>query len=140
MKQLLLIALTLVAGCRVGAVLDERIERNATERYEAEKRHLAELAPAYDAERLAALKDLSADKPFSADMVENSKTVADRTTAGIAYRKQEAAVEAAEFKLADASQRLGPPYGRTAKEMELARQTDEDERLIKALKAGADKQ
>jgi hypothetical protein len=71
-------------------------------------------------------------------MVEKSKTAADRTAAGVAYRKQEAAVEAAEFRLADASQRLGPPYGKTAKEMELARQTDEDERLIAALKGAAD--
>ena len=66
-----------------------------------------------------------------------SKT--DKTPAGIAYRKQESQVEIAEYKLADASQRLGPPFGRTAKEMELARQADEDERLIAALKANVDK-
>ena len=138
MKHILFITLMLAAGCRVGSVLDEHIERNATEIYEIQKKQLSELAPAYDAERLSALKDLTKDKPFTADMVAKSKTAADRTAAGVAYRKQEAAVEAAEFRLADASQRLGPPYGKTAKEMELARQTDEDERLIAALKGAAD--
>jgi hypothetical protein len=139
MYRLLFIAILLAEGCRVGSVLDEHIERNSTEVYEIQKQSLAELAPAYDAERLAALNNLSKDKPFAAEMVGNSKAIADRTSAGIAYRQQEAAVEAAEFRLADASQRLGPPFGRTAKEMELARQSDEDERLIAALKAAADK-
>jgi hypothetical protein len=137
MKRILLIMLLLVAGCRT--VLDKHIERNSSEVYEIEKHHLAELAPAYDAERLAALRTLSEVKPLSADAVAESKAIADKTAAGIAYRKQEAAVETAEVHLADASQRLGPPYGKTAKEMELGRQSDEDERLIAALKSVADK-
>jgi hypothetical protein len=137
-KSTLLILLLLAAGCR--SVLDEHIRRNSSEVYEIEKRQLAVLAPAYDAERLAAIKNLTVDKPLSADTVAESKTMADKTAAGIAYRKQEAALEAAEFRLADASQRLGPPYGRTAKEMELARQSDEDERLIAALKVAEKKQ
>jgi hypothetical protein len=138
MKRILLILLLLVAGCR--SVFDKHIERSSSEVYEIEKHHLAELAPAYDAERLSALRTLSQVKPLSADGVAESKAIADKSAAGIAYRKQEAAVEAAEFRLADASQRLGPPYGRTAKEMELARQSDEDERLIVALKSVAGKQ
>jgi hypothetical protein len=123
-----------VTGCKVGAVLDDRIAHNASERYDAEKRQLAQLAPAYDAERIKAIRELSKDQPPSSDMLEKAKRAADKTPAGIAYRKQESAVEVAEYKLADASQRLGPPFGRTAKEMELARQADEDERLIATLK------
>jgi hypothetical protein len=135
MKQLLLVAMMVAAGCKVGAVLDDRIEHNASERYEAEKRQLAELAPPYDAERLKALKELTSDQPISSDRLQHAKSIADKTPAGVAYRKQENEVEIAEYKLASASQRLGPPFGRTAKEMELARQAAEDDRLITALKA-----
>jgi hypothetical protein len=138
MKRILLITLLTAAGCRT--VIDNYIERNSSEVYQIEKQRLTELAPAYDAERLTALKALLQDKPFSPDMIEVSKSTAGSTAAGLAYRRQEAQVEAAEFKLADASQRLGPPFGRTAKEMELARQADDDERLIAALKAATDKQ
>jgi hypothetical protein len=136
---LLLVAIALAAGCKVGAVLDDRIAHNASERCDAEKRQLAELAPPYDAERIKALQALTKDQPISPDLLEHAKSVADKTPAGIAYRKQETAVEIAEYKLANASQRLGPPFGRTAKEMELSRQADEDERLIAALKAENDK-
>jgi hypothetical protein len=139
MNRLFVIALLLVAGCRVGAMLDEHVERNASELYEIQKQRLAELAPAYDTERLIALRSLSKDNSVSADIIQRASAIADKTAAGVAYQKQATAVEIAEYKLADASQRLGPPFGRTAKEMELARQTDEDERLISALKAVADK-
>jgi hypothetical protein len=139
MKRMLLIAIALATGCKVGAVLDDRIAHNASLRYDAEKHQLAELAPPYDAERLKALQELTKDQPFSADLLQQAKAIADKTPAGIAYRKQESQVEIAEYKLADASQRLGPPFGRTAKEMELARQADEDQRLIAALKAENDK-
>jgi hypothetical protein len=139
MKLVLLTAIALVAGCKVGAVLDDRIAHNASDRYEAEKHQLAQLAPRYDAERLKALQDLTKDRPISPDLLEHAKAIADKSPAGIAYRKQENAVEIAEYKLANASQRLGPPFGRTAKEMELSRQADEDERLIAALKAETDK-
>ncbi len=139
MKRVLLIAIALAAGCKVGAVLDDRIAHNASVRYDAEKRQLAELAPTYDAERLKALQELTRDQPISADLLERAKAMADKSAAGVAYRKQESQVEIAEYKLADASQRLGPPFGRTAKEMELARQADEDERLIAALKSATDK-
>jgi Tfp pilus assembly protein PilP len=138
MTRILLISLLAAAGCRT--VVDKHIERNSTEVYEIEKQRLAELAPAYDAERMTALQGLSQSKPFSADMIATSKSIADKTAAGLAYRRQEAQVEAAEFRLVDATQRLGPPYGKTAKEMELARQTDEDDRLISALKGAAAKQ
>jgi hypothetical protein len=138
MKRILLIALLAAAGCRT--VVDNHIERNSSEVYEIEKQRLAELAPAYDAERMTALEALSQNKPFSAEMIESSKSIADKTAAGVAYRRQEAQLEAAEYRLVDATQRLGPPYGKTAKEMELARQSDEDDRLIAALKGVAAKQ
>jgi hypothetical protein len=107
--------------------------------YEIEKKRLAELAPAYDAERVAALTKLTTDVPVTATSVAESKSIADQTAAGRAYRQQEGLVEAAEYRLADASQRMGPPYGKTAREMQLTRESDEDERLMAALKSQAAK-
>jgi hypothetical protein len=139
MKRVVPILLLLVTGCGLSTLVDRRIERNSTEVYEIEKKRLAELAPAYDAERAAALRKLTTDAPVTATAVAESKSMADQTAAGRAYRQQEGLVEAAEYRLADASQRMGPPYGKTAREMQLARETDEDERLMAALKSEAGK-
>jgi hypothetical protein len=135
MNRVVPILVLLIAGCGLSTLVDRRIERNSTEVYEIEKKQLGELAPAYDAERSAALRKLTADAPVTADAVAESKTIADQTAAGRAYRQQERLVEASEYRLADASQRMGPPYGRTAREMQLARETEEDERLMAALKS-----
>jgi hypothetical protein len=135
MKRVVPILMLLFAGCGLSTLVDGRIERNSTEVYEIEKKRLAELAPAYDAERVGALRKLTADAPVTATSVAESKSIADQTAAGRAYRQQEGLVEASEYRLADASQRMGPPYGKTAREMQLARETEEDERLMAALKS-----